>query len=428
MKKWFIITLLSVVLIIPLSVLSQQVDGKKNAQLQDQQAILKNKVAELEKMIKELQDKVQKKEKQDKLKLLLEKAKNMSSKKTEKASITRKFHSGLRQQSALNPNISAGGDFYFAIGKSKTDYNTEVSKVSNGTGNFFIREMQIGIQSALDPFSRGKVFLSFGREGVEVEEAYVSWLNLPLNCNLKAGEFKAEFGKLNRYHDHALPQFDRPFVLKNFFGKGSLKGFGLSGNFLLPVKIADVNVLDLEVFKGGNDMSFTNGGKRNLVFVSHLKNYWDLSRSTYFELGLSSALGKNSPFEYYSSFVAGTDLTIKWVPPAQAKYKGVEWLTEVLYSRRRGAAGDINSWGVYSSVKDRLGPGWLISGRFDYSQFPWNNDLHETGFTVALDWWQSEFVFFRGQISYIDRNFDEGDVRFVLQTVWAMGPDKHEIY
>ena len=195
MKKWFIITLLSVVLIIPLSVLSQQVDGKKNAQLQDQQAILKNKVAELEKMIKELQDKVQKKEKQDKLKLLLEKAKNMSSKKTEKASITRKFHSGLRQQSALNPNISAGGDYYFAIGKSKTDYNTEVSEVSNGTGNFFMREMQIGIQSALDPFSRGKMFLSFGREGVEVEEAYVSWLNLPLKCNLKAGEFQAEFRK-----------------------------------------------------------------------------------------------------------------------------------------------------------------------------------------------------------------------------------------
>jgi len=428
MRKWLITGLLFCAFILPSIMLAQENDVKKEEDIPKTQKELQKQVNNLEKIVKELQAKIEKSDQKNQLQMLMEKAQALSSGKKKKVSITRKFHSGLRQQSALNPNISAGGDFYFAIGKSNSDYNRLPSQTSWGTGNFFLREMQIGIQSALDPFSRGKLFLSIGREGVELEEGYVSWLNLPLNCNLKAGKFKAEFGKLNRYHDHALPQFDRPYVLKNFFGNESLKGFGISGNFLIPTKLSDVNELNLELFKGGNNLSFTETGRRNLIFVSHLKNYWDLSRSTYVELGFSSAIGKNDHLEHNTTFIAGSDLTIKWVPPAQAKYQGVEWQTEFLYARRKTAIGDINAWGIYSSLKKRLGPRWLISGRLDYSQLQWDSDLHEKGITIALDWWQSEFVFFRGQVSYIDRNFEDNDVQFILQTVWAMGPDKHEIY
>lgn len=111
------------------------------------------KFEKLENQLKELLVKIQKTEKEDEMKKLLEMAKSLSQqKKGKKASMDRKFHSGLRTQSALNPNISLGGDYYFAYGTSQSDYNRLPSELSWGTGQMFLREMEMGLQSALDPF------------------------------------------------------------------------------------------------------------------------------------------------------------------------------------------------------------------------------------------------------------------------------------
>lgn len=387
------------------------------------------KFEKLENQLKELLVKIQKTGEEDEMKKLLEMAKSLSQQKEEKkASMERKFHSGLRTQQALNPNISLSGDYYFAYGTSKSDYNRIPSETSWGTGKFFLREMEMGLQSALDPFSRGKVYISFGREGVVIEEGYMQFLNMPLNMNLKMGEFKTQFGKINRYHDHALPQFARPLALINFFGLTSLKGFGMAANFLLPSITAHVNELDLEVITGGADQSFTSGGKHNLIYVTHFKNYYDLNRSTYLEIGMSGAMGKNDAQEKYNTIIGGVDLTLKWQPPGRSRYRGIEWRTEFLYSHREQAFEDVNSWGFFSSIQFKLNAKWFASGRIDYSQLPFNNELEEKGFAVCFDYWQSEFVFVRFQYTYINRNFDENDSRFIFQTNWAMGPHKHEAY
>jgi len=180
---------------------------------------LKKRVAELSDIIQQIQDEKEAEKKKAEFQKLLDQAKSLSQEKKKKAiDMERKFHSGLRQQSALNPNISICGDYYIAYGSSRSDYNRIPSEISWGTGQIFLREMELGLQAPLDPFTRGKAFISFGREGVSLEEGYMQWLNLPLNMNLKMGEFKTQFGKLNRYHEHALPQFERPLVLTNFFG------------------------------------------------------------------------------------------------------------------------------------------------------------------------------------------------------------------
>ena len=431
-RKYFLYTMITV---IPFSALTQEreeAQTKKKLTQEEIAELLKNqsiRIEELQKIILELKAKIEKTEKEDEMRKLLDQAQKLSSqKKEEKATIDRKFSSGLRQQSALNPNISLGGDYYFSYGSSKSDYNRLPSEVSWGTGQMFLREMELGLQSALDPFSRGKVFISFFREGVMLEEGYIELLNLPLKMNLKLGEYKTQFGNLNRYHDHALPQFERPLVLTNFFGTTSLKGFGIAANFLLPSITANVNEFDLEIITGGVGHSFTGQGKYNLILVSHLKNYYDLNRSTYFEIGFSGAMGKNDPQETNNTIVGGADLILKWTPPDRAKYRGIEWRTEFLYSNRKQPDQSINAWGFFSSVQCRLDARWLFSGRIDYSQLPWDDGMNENGFAVCFDYWQSEFVFFRFQYTYINRNFDENDNRFIFQTNWAMGPHKHEAY
>ncbi len=297
-----------------------------------------------------------------------------------------------------------------------------------GTGKFDLRELELGIASVLDPYSRGKVFLSFGREGVALEEGYIEWLNAPLGMNIKAGEFKTQFGQLNRYHDHALPQFSRPRVLINYFGLSSLKGFGIGTNILLPSLTAHVNTLDIQMISGGVDRSFTSAGKHNFIYVGHFKNYYDLNRSTYFEVGFSSAYGMNDASESQASLLGGIDLTLKWSPPGRQKYKGLEWRTEGLLSRRDTGSETIQTWGAFSSLQYRLTAKTLASVRLDYSQLPWDAAMEEKGFAITYDYWQSEFVFIRFQYTYIDRNFNEEDRQVTVQTSWAMGPHKHEAY
>ncbi|MBN1164347.1 MAG: hypothetical protein JXB45_07195 [Candidatus Krumholzibacteriota bacterium] len=387
------------------------------------------KLEDLEKIIEELREKMEKTEKKDELRRLQEKARQLSElKRRETASDDRKFYSGLRQHSALNPNISLGGEYYFCYGTSRSEYNRLRSENSWGTGQFFLREMELAVESPLDPYSRAKAYISISGEGAELEEGYMESLNWPLNMNLKLGQYKTQFGTINRFHDHALPQLERPLVMSNFFGYPTLKGVGLAANFLLPSLIAQVNELDLQVISGGADHSFTAGGKHNLVFVGHLKNFWDINRGTYVEVGLSGATGHNNPEETCRTDMGGIDLRLKWSPPDRSKYRGVEWWTEALYSRRDDYGHYIESWGMFSLIQCRLNARWLASGRFDYSQLPQDSSREEYGAAVSLDFWQSEFVLVRLQYTHIDRNFDEDDHRYILQIAWAMGPHKHEAY
>ncbi len=422
--------LLLLILLVPLSVYGQKRRGSTEDDTAGELKRQSRKIEELERAVEELKDTIEKGEHEDEMRTLLEEARSLSAEKKETASSKdeRKFYSGLRQHSALNPNISVGGEYYFAFGTSDTEYNRVPSDISWGTGQLFMREMELCFESVLDPYSRGKVILGFAPDEVGVEEGYIDFLNWPLNMNLKLGKFKAQFGTINRYHNHALPNFERPLVMANFFGFETLAGIGLAANFLLPSMTAQVNELDIQVVSGGADRSFTGGGKHNLIYIAHLKNYWDLDRSTYVELGLSGAVGHNDPDESYRTVIGGADFRMKWSPPDRAKYRGIEWWTEALLSRRDAPGSHIDTWGMFSLVQCRLGARWVCGCRLDYSQFPGDDSLEEYGGAVNVDFWQSEFVFVRLQYTHIERNFDEDDHRIIFQACWAMGPHKHEAY
>ena len=399
------------------------------------------KVKELEKLINEIKQKIEKKEEEDELQKLLEEANQLSTKaKEEEVTVSKRFHSGARSQQKLNPNISMGGDFFAGYSSTKSDFVNKPGDISYGNRRFDMREIELSLQAPLDPFTRGKAFISISKEEIAIEEAYMEWLNLPLNMNLKAGIFYAEYGPLNRYHDHALPQFDRPRALVNYFSNAGLGGWGFSFNFMLPTLFfADASNLDLAVINGGNNFSFTNEGKYNLLTVGQFKNYYDLSRDTYLEFRLSGAAGKNDPDEKYNSYVGSFGITLKWVPVGRSKYRTVDWKTEFLYGYREGMFEDVSSKGFYSSLQYKLNAKYWLSGRIGYSELPYNNTQSEWDFTTCLDFWQSEFVFVRFQYQYNLRDIDKvikdiypgnlpDDHSFIVQINWAMGPHKHEAY
>jgi len=396
------------------------------------------KLQELEKLINKIESKLEKKEQEDELKKLLEEAAQLSIvKKKKEGGLGKKFRSGVRQQSGLNPNLSLSGDFFAAVSSSNNDFISKPSSYSYGNNGFDLREVEVSLIAPLDPFTRGKTHISFTENEITIEEAYLEWLNLPANLNLKMGLFNAEYGIVNRYHDHALPQFDRPKILVNMFSNASVGGFGIAGNFLLPTLLfADASNFDVSVIKGGNDNSFTSQGKYNLLYVAKFNNYYDINRDIYFEWSLSGVAGKNDSTNM--SYVGNLGFTVKWAPVGRAKYRTIDWKTEILYSRRETATGNIDSKGFYTSLQNKLNARYWLSGRVGYSELPWDKNQHEWDITGCLDVWQSEFVFLRFQYQYSKREFTnylnfqapypKDDHTLLFQVCWAMGPHKHEAY
>ena len=256
--------------------------------------------------------------------------------------------------------------------------------------------------------------------------------------NLKAGKFQSEFGLLNRYHDHALPQFDRPRALVNMFGTGGLGGTGIALNFLLPPVIAHATSLDASVIYGSNPQSFSPDSAAGFMFTGQLLNYYDLSASSYIEVRLSGAAGKNDhPGGAFNSYVGSAGITYKWAPVGREKYRSLEWKTEFLYSYRDYSEGNHQSNGFYSSMQGKLNARFLLGGRIGYSEIPYDPSQSEWDYTLSLDFWQSEFVLTSIQYQYNDRNIHErkdlagpfpSEHSFIIQVVWAMGPHKHQAY
>ena len=194
---------------------------------------------ELQNTVKAIDARVSGLEQKDEMQRLMDEAGRLSSREeSHQVDISRKYFSGARQQQGINPNISFGMDFFGEFRSPDSGEGDRPEGLDYGDNGIFLRETELSLVAPLDPFARGKAFLAASPHGVEVDEAYIEWLNLPLNATLKTGIFRSEFGLLNRYHDHALPQFDRPRALVNLFGLEGLGGPGVAANFMLPAFMA----------------------------------------------------------------------------------------------------------------------------------------------------------------------------------------------
>jgi hypothetical protein len=259
-----------------------------------------------------------------------------------------------------------------------------------------------------------------------------------LNATLKTGIFKSEFGFLNRYHDHALPQFDRPRALVNLFEIEGLGGPGLAANFMLPALVSNAASLDVSMLYGSCSQSFRPDSAPGLMFTAQYLNYFDLSASTYLEARISGAAGRNDhPGGPYNSYVGSAGIACKWAPVGREKYRTVDWKSEFLYSFQEYQGGNYQSIGFYSSLQVKLNMRFWLSGRVGYSEIPYDPSQHEWDYTLALDFWQSEFVCTRIQYQYNQRDIwarkdlpgpFQSDNSLIIQVIWAMGPHKHEAY
>src|SRR5437867_9275769 len=228
-----------------------------------------------------------------------------------------------RSQPQLNPEISATGDVR-AYG-----YTPGVQR-----DNFDAREFEVGFQSPLDPYSSTKIFVSFENGDVSIEEGYAYWTGLPGRIRFDIGKFRQQFGELNRWHLHALPETEYPLALRAYLGEDGLAGTGIS--LYRAFGGLGVHEVTAQLTRSASDSElFASGGRP--TYLVHLLNFLQLTGSTYAQLG-GTALYGTDPDSSLRTKVGGIDFRLTWRPPAEALYR--EWtLRGELYALRKAYAG-----------------------------------------------------------------------------------------
>ena len=348
----------------------------------------------------------------------------------------RRFQSQTRNLNQLNPEISVTGDMSAVFADRTGD--EEINQ-------FRFNEFEASFQAPLDPYSSAKFFVVQEEGEFKVEEAYIDYNTLPAGLGIKAGQLRLDWGKLNRYHHHSLPQADRPAVHLAIWGEEGLTGLGTSLSWIPPSFLGGYNEVIVQVVNDANEVSFSGQGFDQPVFLVHETNYFDLSDASYIEVGLSAATGisgldrwrpgdatrEQADFDgELRTQVFGTDWNFNWAPPETSLYRGFELRGEFLWQRRATNQGIINSWGTYTYGVYKLNRRAFVGLRGDYTQLPMEPGKSLWGASPYFEWWQSEWARFRVQYSYGSRQLEipEPEHKFYVQLTWALGPHKHEKY
>src|SRR6185436_1981394 len=290
-----------------------------------------------------------------------------------------------RTAPSANPSISVIGDFL-----------AHYTSTERRHLNFNLEETEFSFQSTVDPYAKADFFYSVSRDAEtgkfsgEIEEGYLTTLSLPAHLQLKAGKFKQALGRVNTVHSHALPFIDMPDAYVNYFGEEGLNDEGLSLSWLVP-NAKFFQELTVELTDGPRESpSFIYSSRTHFLMLAHLKNFWDLNQNTTLELGVTEISGKNE--SAFTTNITAADLTYKWKPLRMNTYKSFTWQSEFFYSQARSDENTVvNSIGLYTLLNYQLSKRWFVTGRYDYSNLPFDQHYMQQSYSLTLGWYATEF-------------------------------------
>jgi hypothetical protein len=310
----------------------------------------------------------------------------------------------------FNPDTSVIANFVGAFGKN-----------GGPERSFQLTEAELALSSVVDPYARADFFLAASSEGLEVEEGYITFTSLPKNLLLKVGKMRAQFGKVNALHTHALPTADRPLVTGNLIGgeEGiSDSGVSLSKLFDNPLLFLEATA---EAYSGDSEV-FQSDRRSKLNYVGRLRAYRDITESTNLDVGGSIAWGPTDAVGPDTNRrLIGVDATFRYRPLRRAIYSRFNVRTELVWSRQdlieEVAA---KRFGMYALAEYQFARRWYLGARWDRSDRALEA-LRDTGASAFLTFWPSEFSQIRGQ--YRHTRYGEGRRahEFLIQLNFGIG-------
>ncbi len=211
---------------------------------------------------------------------------------------------------------------------------------------FNLREVELYLSGAVDPYFKGYVTVGISEESTELEEAVIQTTSLPAGFQVLGGRFLSHFDRINRQHPHEWDFVDRPLIHELTFGDHGLLEKGAQVSWLAPTPFH--MLLGLEALQGDNERLFNHIGGTEVpdkdgprLGVGWLKISPNLPSDHGFQLGLFGARGIHQ--EAHDEDEDGaTDL---WLD-GYGKFYGAEFLYRY-DARREGGFGNLVLQGEY---------------------------------------------------------------------------------
>jgi len=310
----------------------------------------------------------------------------------------------------FNPDIAVIGNFLGAAGSNPVDPQPALE----------MHESEASFQAIVDPYARADFFLAFGQEGVELEEGYISFPAIPGGLLVKVGKLRAAFGKVNTLHTHMVPWTDRPLVINNLLGgEEGISDAGFSVARLIPNRWIFLEATG-QVYRGDSEV-FQSHQRGDLTYVAHLRGYHDLTESSNVDLGTSYSRGHNDAGEDFVTDVYGLDATFRYRPLRRSIYRSLVVRSELIWSRREQTEGCQDAFGYYVSGDYQFARRWFAGVRYDRANRGADAAASDSGGSLLLTFWPSEFSQIRGQ--YRRTKYAEGAVanEFLFQFQFSIG-------
>jgi len=328
---------------------------------------------------------------------------------------------------ALNPDISVIGDFVGAAGGNSAPLSATLQPFPS----LQMHESEVGFQAIIDPYARGDFFISFGEEGVNLEEGYITFTALPAGVVAKVGKMRSVFGKVNLMHNHVLPWIDRPIVNTNLVGgEDGIDDAGVSIERILPAPKGIFLEATGQVFRGDSADVFKASQKSDVSTVAHLRGYKDITESTNLDIGLSYARGHNdagtnsvTPLSStdFLTQLYGVDATLRWKPLRRSIYHSFVGRSEFIWSQRQQPLREQRAFGFYTSADYQMKRRWFLGGRYDWSDRSRFANVTDKGGSVVLTYWPSEFSQIRGQYRFTNYAENIKANELLMQVIFSLG-------
>jgi hypothetical protein len=318
--------------------------------------------------------------------------------------------------SIANPATSVIGWFQAAAGNDRRTQDKA----------FALREAELALQSAVDPYAKADFILSFNpEEGVDVEEGYLTWLSLPLGGQAKFGKFRSDFGKFNRTHAGETPFADRPLSTLAFGGDEGLSTTGVALSAIVPTPFYwDVTMNVGTAPNPGDNAVFAAYDGRDLLWLGRTSAFVDLSEASNLNLGVSYANAHADSAlisEGAHAQLAGADVTFRWKNPRRSIYRSLTLQGE--FTREQGsAAGAPTRSGWFGYALYQFARRWKIGARYDSTERT-TAPGREKGVLGLLQYQPSEFSLISLQARRIHDTLTDidGDAVF-LKWTFNIGP------
>ena len=364
-------------------------------------------------------------------------------------------------QAAINPRLIPD---ISAIGDILADLSPDGSTLEGGR-RFDIREVELALSSAVDPYFRADFILGISDlEGIAVEEAYATATALPWSLLAKVGRFHMPIGKQNTTHRAELQTIEYPHVIQRFLGPEGGKGTGLwisrifaPFGFYQELQATVVDNLGAESEEELQAIEPSNKKLTGLGYSARLRNYWDLTEAANLEISASGATSRRTqpilcgglpicpgidgaPGINARQGLIGADLTFRWRPLQRGLYKS--FIAQAEYMRQLNES-DPTVPPEFGSGTEYIGPRRAFDGAYAFARYQLTRRTHIGG---RFDWIEEDesgnaastkaaslyLQFFPSEFSKLvaayERFMPGGGAdrinRIVLQMTFAVGPHR----